>query len=144
MEFQINKSTSSEIKGHLELCDEAFSPKLSSYVDIIAYSEKLYAQARRFELWKSNELIGLLAFYENVDREQIYISNLSLLSSYRGKEIASRLLDLLLAYGILIDFKSVSLEVRVCNERAKSFYFGKGFKKTRIQEDVLSMSLNLD
>ena len=81
IKFTANKASLSTILRHLVKVDDLFVPTLSSYVNIDLYSKKIFEKADRIEIWKNQELVGLLAFYTNLT--SIFVTNVSLDKIYK-------------------------------------------------------------
>ena len=89
-----DQSTVEEIHVHLQGCDADFVPRLSSRIDLKAYAKKIFEKSTRLEAWAGQELIGLIAVYlTNKDAGEGFITNVSVLSAYAGKKVASQLLQ---------------------------------------------------
>lgn len=129
-EFKRNETNMDEIFIHLSKCEYDFKPNLSSYVDLNLYSKKLFEKAERFEVWKNESLIGLLAVYINKNDNSLFISNLSLDKELRGQNIGTKLIDFMLNDFKTnnIFFESIRLEVKKDNIIAIKFYERYGFK----------------
>ncbi len=133
--YSINKSDFIAISEHLYRMDSFFVPKLSSYVSIDIYAEKLANKAERFEAFHSNKLIGLIAGYYNDEKESFYISNFSIEKEFQGQGVSSSLFN-----QITENFKSlkdISLEVKKVNTKAIEFYKKIGFVETKEALDIL-------
>lgn len=107
---------------HLKACDSLFVPKLSSYVTIESYAEKLFDKAERIECFEGNELLALLAFYVNLDKNFCFITNVSVDEKWSGKKIGDSLLFELDKYCLEHNIKQIQLEVRKENSKAITFY----------------------
>ena len=79
--YEKNKATTNEIAHHLRLCNNKFTPPLTSKVNINDYAEKIVANAYTFEARSNGELIGLVAAYFNSSiNRHAFITNVSVLS----------------------------------------------------------------
>lgn len=129
---------------HLSQCDDDFIPALSSRTSIVDYAEKIARQARRFEAWCNGDLIGLIALYCNApDQQRAFITSVSVLPAWRGKGIASRLMEKCIAQARMAGFQVVELEVDSNNLPAQYFYHNKGFTSSGSSKSNLCMRLNL-
>lgn len=134
--FDINKSTPNDISLHLSNVDKMFIPRLSDYVDIPTYSEKLANYAERVEIWCDDKLVGLLAYYKSPNK--IFISNVSLELPYQGLGLAKQLFNYLFDTASLSSIERIELKVNVKNIRAKKFYFNLGFQiESELNEELL-------
>ncbi len=142
--FTDNRSEKDHIATHLWACDESFVSFLSSRVDIVAYAGKLAHSAQRFEAWEHNKLVGLVAVYCNApDKRMAFISNVSVLSDWQGKAIASCLLERCINYVSFLGFSSIELEVEKSNRRAIYLYEKCEFFPVSEVEGVVKMTINL-
>ncbi len=98
-------------------------------------------RATRFEAWDGT-LVGLVAAYCN-DPESgaAFITNVSVRREWRGKGIATHLIELLVAHAGRAGFRCVRLEVDLANERAVDRYEKSGFAITGMQGGVAIMRL---
>lgn len=138
IEYKINTASKSQIQSILLACDDYFIPKLSERVDISEYSQKIFDKSSRFEAWDGNNLVGLIAMYENG-----YITNVSVLSAYNNKGIASSLLAKCIEYSIQKDIKSIELEVNEKNITAISLYNKYKFAVKKEENSSKIMKLEL-
>ena len=122
MEFHLNTSSAEQISAHLKACDTLFVPNLSSYVTIETYAEKIFDKAVRIEYFEENELLGLLAFYVNLDANFCFITNVSVDKKLKGKKIGDLLLFQLDNYCLNNNINRIQLEVRKENIKAINFY----------------------
>jgi ribosomal protein S18 acetylase RimI-like enzyme len=129
--FRNGSTTRAEILAHLMKCDRDFSPPLHTYVDVEEYSTKIAARAMRFEAWKGETLVGLVAAYLN-DREARsgYITNVSVLREFTHRGIGTKLVTEALEYARVDGFETVSLEVTGTNVVAIGLYEKLGFART--------------
>lgn len=90
-------------------------------------------------------IIGYAGMWTIVD--EAHITNIALLSAYRGRKWGERLLSELMKTAAFMGMERMTLEVRVSNEVAQQLYRKKGFKPAGIrkgyysdnQEDALIM-----
>lgn len=139
MEFYFNFSSIEQIFAHLKACDTFFVPKLSSYVSIEAYSEKLFDKAVRIECFEENELLGLLAFYVNLDSNSCFITNVSVDKKLKGKKIGDSLIFELDNYCLENNINHIQLEVR--KENVKAIYFYKKHNFVLLKESIDNFEL---
>lgn len=120
-----NKASLKNISNHLDKVDSLFVPSLSSYVDLDKYSKKIFENADRVELWRNEELVGLLAFYTNLN--SVFITNVSLDRSLQGLGFGAKMFNKL--FEIIKDknIEKVNLEVNSKNKKAINFYKSMGF-----------------
>jgi ribosomal protein S18 acetylase RimI-like enzyme len=120
-----NKASLKNISNHLDRVDSLFVPSLSSYVNLDKYSKKIFENADRVELWRNEELVGLLAFYTNLN--SVFITNVSLDRSLQGSGFGVKMFNKL--FKIIKDknIEKVNLEVNSKNKKAINFYKSMGF-----------------
>jgi len=126
----------------LHVCNDYFMPLLSERVVIDDYARKIFENADRFEAWAGGILIGLVAIYCNDKKLKVaYITSVSVLPSWQGKGIASRLITKCLAYIKSLGFERVDLEVDQKNKTAIILYKKCGFHRTSLNANIFSMYL---
>jgi ribosomal protein S18 acetylase RimI-like enzyme len=143
IEFMRNHATPDVLAAHLKECDSGFKPPLSDRVDIVAYSEKLHANAERFEAWIDDRLVGMVAAYTNLQDRSGFITNVSVTADVRGKGIASSLVSQYLRYAQEQNLKSIALEVGKDNAAAIRLYEKLGFTMLSARGPSLILQLNL-
>jgi len=142
--FEMNSASEVQIVDHLALCDADFVPPLARRVDLAAYAQKIVDRATRFEAWDGT-LVGLLAAYCNdPESSAAFITNLSVRREWRGKGIATHLIELLVAHAGRAGFRCVRLEVDLANERAVDRYEKSGFAITGMQGGVAIMRYDIE
>ncbi len=141
--YNINTATSDDIDIHLTACNDNFIPALSEKVDIADYALKLSKHAVNFEAWDGGVLAGLIAAYFNDTENGLgYITNVSTVSGYSGRGIASNLLERCIAYGREQQFESIALEVNKQSLAAVNLYQKFGFVTTGESDNMLKMNLS--
>lgn len=136
--YKENTATPEQISNHLKLCNNQFVPPLDTYVDIAPYAQKIYNYAFRVEAWHNQDLAGLVAAYLNDNKDNIiYITNVSVLSAYAGKGIATELLKRTETIAKQNAFGHIQLEVKKENQNAIQLYHKLGFQfKTKENKDT--------
>jgi ribosomal protein S18 acetylase RimI-like enzyme len=130
IEYRLNKATEAECAEHLLQCDVYFVPPLSGRVAIGDYSKKLANMATRFEAWVGNTLVGLVAAYCNDKHARVaYITSVSVLPAWKGKGIASRLIDRCIEHAELLGMRQITLDVAQDNIAAIKLYEKYGFAR---------------
>lgn len=135
----INRSSLNQIYSHLLVCSTSFIPNLCSYIDIDEYSKKIFEKSLRFELIIDDVLIGLLAVYHNSKEESFFISNLSVVDSYKGKGLGQKLLLSCKNECKKLNYELIKLEVYKKNYKAVGFYKKNGFFVCEEKKDILIM-----
>ena len=121
--YRTNTANAAHISTHLRSCSEQFNPPLHQKVDIDAYSAKLAEYAILFEAWDEDLLAGLVATYYNDKEKRIgFITNVSTISRYSGKGIASALMEACIQYGRQEGFMTLQLEVNQQSHSAIRLY----------------------
>jgi ribosomal protein S18 acetylase RimI-like enzyme len=142
-EYSINQSNLFQIKSHLNQCSEMFIPKLSTYVDIDNYSEKLLQKATRVEAFEGTTLAGLIAFYISEVENICFITNVSVLPEFTGKGIAKKLFYQTKNSISMLNVSAIILHVNINNLPAINFYEKLGFEHNLIIDNKIKMILNL-
>lgn len=101
--------------------------------------------ARYMVMEYEGRTIGYAGMWTIVD--EAHITNIALLSEFRGRKWGERLLSELMRTAAYLGMERITLEVRVSNEVAQNLYKKKGFKPAGIrkgyysdnQEDALIM-----
>jgi 2-polyprenyl-3-methyl-5-hydroxy-6-metoxy-1,4-benzoquinol methylase/GNAT superfamily N-acetyltransferase len=109
IEYKTNAATFNDIERHIMLCSDDFVPPLGRRVDIHQYALKIYDHGVRTEAWDDEQLVGVVAWY--FGKDEIYITSVSVVRSYRRKGIASRLVEYVVANAKEAGHKAVKLEV---------------------------------
>lgn len=136
--FQYNYASSQLIRAHLERVSPLFKPELSSYVNLDLYAQKIYEKAERVEVWDDDRLVGLIAYYININDSYAFITNVSLEKEYSGQGIAGRMMDMMQEY-LIETVQSIKLEVKVENTVAIRFYRKHGFTVSQEDPNALVM-----
>lgn len=139
--YSIGGLSVKELYGFLVECDNQFSPLLSSRVNLVKYSEKLFFNSIIIYARENNKTVGLMAFYVNDSSlDYAFISLICVLKGYEGKGIGSKFIYDCIAIGNKKGFKSIRLEVDAENQDAISFYMKIGFhieKKNKLSYFML-------
>lgn len=139
-----NLNNEDEIYNHLLRCDTTFKPKLSSYVDIKEYSNKIVNNAVLFRKYDENNfLIGLIAIYDNESIKEGYLTNFSIDSNHIGKGVGSSLLEECVEYFKSLNYNLIRLEVFNVNDNALEFYKKRKFEVYNTNEDTTELILKL-
>jgi 2-polyprenyl-3-methyl-5-hydroxy-6-metoxy-1,4-benzoquinol methylase len=136
--------TQNKIQQHLITCSNSFIPQLDSYVNIKDYSKKIYDNAITFGKFNQDDLIGLVAAYDNLTEKFGWITNVSVDPNHSRKGIAGDLLDRCYEYFKNKGYSNIFLEVFLDNEKAIKLYIKQGFIKYKIKEGkmILKQELN--
>jgi GNAT superfamily N-acetyltransferase len=141
--FRVDTASAEEIAQHLGRCDASFVPPLGSRVDIAEYAHKLFTRAVRFEAW-DGRLVALLAAYCNDARATVgFITSVSVEPAWRGREIASRLLEQCVRHVRERGFERIELEVDAGNASALGLYARHGFRRDGREDRTITMCLEL-
>ena len=126
--YQIKCANEDDIYSHLLSCADTFIPPLETSVDIKAYAKKIFENAVTFEAWTDKKLVGLVAAYLNDQTKlKAFITNVSIMSEYRGKGIALELLSRCVTLSKNKLFSEILLEVAADNKSAIQLYLKQGF-----------------
>lgn len=133
-----------DIENHLVKCSESFVPPLIEYVNISDYAKKIFKNAILFTEVHKNEVIGLLAVYDNTNEKHGWITNVSVIPKFHKKGIATKLLLECITFFKSKAYKTIFLEVFIDNKNAIDLYIKKNnfilYKKT---ENKLILKQNL-
>ena len=141
--FRRDGASEAQIADHLLRCDASFVPPLSGRADVYAYARKIASNATRFEAW-DRALVGLLAAYCNDEkRVAAYITSVSVVDGWRGRGIASRLLEQCIEHARVREFQRVELEVDGENVSAIRLYTQNGFVIAAADGRTSTMRLDL-
>ncbi len=140
--YLINRASESEIAAHFSSCDDVFISNINKRINIDKYVHKIYRCGHRFEAWANGNLIGLIAIYCNDPlRRAAFVTSVSVLVTWRGRGVASHLVECSLDHARELAFECISLEVDINNFIAISMYKKFGFKSNRVTQSSLSMDL---
>lgn len=143
--FSEDVAGAEEIGRHLALCADNFVPPLRDRVEITLYADKIVANAKRFEAWQDEKLVGLVATYCNApDCGIAYVTNVSVLPEVQGMGIGARLVQQCLAKVLAMGFGHAQLEVGAANAKALKLYISQGFRILSANDETVDMALTLD
>ena len=141
--FSICQLDTQTILNHLKKCDNLFSPKLSSTVDLIEYSEKISKNAIHFCCFSDNNLIGLHAMYlNNFDDKIAYGTIVAVVDEFQGKGIGKKLFDISIVYAKEKGFVAIRGEARK-DKPIRKFYYPMGFKIIEERKETFLLELSL-
>ena len=141
--FTAASSSAEQIRDHLVRCDPAFSPPLSSRVDIGEYARKLRDKSCTFEAWAGESLVGLVAMYIDQQAGSAYISNVSVEPRHGGSGIGSRLLANAIDFARGRQVVQISLQVSRQAAPALALYASHGFNASGGDGANLEMRLEM-
>lgn len=129
LKYKIKTASREQIYSHLKECDGNFAPPLSSRVDLLDYSRKIFEKSISFEAWQDNILVGMInAYLNDVSNQTAFITNVSVLKECTGESVASILLQMCLEHARNLTFSNIRLEVSRENSAAIKIYSRVGFK----------------
>jgi ribosomal protein S18 acetylase RimI-like enzyme len=138
--YRMNRSSTADISAHLSRGDATFEPTLSSRVDIHQYAQKLHALSVRFEAWRGEELVGLVATYCNQhDERTAFVTNVSVWTECQGLGIASHLMRQCIEHVQKNGFDLIELRVNQLSSAAVALYRKFGFQTLGTDGITLSM-----
>lgn len=142
--YKIDLAHVDDVITHLMSCDKDFITDLQSKVDIEEYADKIVKNATTIEGWENDKLVGLIAIYLNNEQTKAgFITNVSVLPSYKGTGLAKELLKRCVQKAKDSYFNSILLEVNKDNMRAINFYKKNKFEETNQKDTSLIMKLEL-
>jgi len=140
LRYTVATASIEQIHSHLKQCDEHFTPRLSSRVDLFEYSQKIFHGSVSFEAWEDSALVGMISAYLNdANNRTGFITNVSVLKEYSMKGIASSLLAMCLQRARHLGFARMKLRVARENRAATKLYSQAGFKVTEERGEDLVM-----
>lgn len=142
--FREKTASREEIYAHLCACNRSYEPPLNEKVDILEYSNKLFEKSVTFEAWSCESLIGLVAAYLDDAGDFGYISNVSVTAGFRGKSIATVLIEMCLNRSREKNIHEIRLEVSRDSIQAVKLYKKLGFKELGSSGNSIFMKLRLD
>ena len=144
IKFMTNVASEIQIKEHLSRCDHYYIPPLSDRVNLSEYSQKIFVNARRFEAWLGEHLIGLVAaYFSEGPHGAVFITNVSIEPQCLRSGIASKLMEMCRSNASAEGRGVISLEVYETNEPAVGFYKKLGFEEVSSNDGLMSMTKNL-
>lgn len=139
----MNDASTSQMLDHFTSCDPEFTKRLNSRVEIPLYVEKIHHSAHCFEAWSEKVLVGLVAVYCNeLEGQTAFITNVSVIESWQGNRVASKLLEISKQNVLSEGFKYIELEVDTDNCIAIDLYRKMGFIVKKAQGNTLLMILD--
>ncbi|NMA49407.1 MAG: GNAT family N-acetyltransferase [Tissierellia bacterium] len=110
------------------IVNDKFPISLSSKSDLSSTANKLYTLGDIFFIKDNKQIIGLVAGYNNnMDNKAGYISILALLEEYRGKGLATKLVETFLESSEKKEMEKVVLFTHSTNKAAINLYKKLGF-----------------
>lgn len=141
----INLSNFQEISNYLKEMNSSFIPELDTRVDIDRYAQKIADNAVRLEYRENDKLIGLLAFYVNIENQYSFITTFSIKPEFQGKGHATELMNKMLSIqNEYPQIDRIELEVNDLNQKAKGFYKNYGFEQIKKSQDILVLSKSVN
>ncbi len=113
-------------------------------VTVSQYLSKLKSKAEFVVHYCEGVCAGFVAYYCNdLEKENAFITLVLISPDFRGRGLASELIDYTLRVCVNRKFKTCSLEVHENNEKAIDLYRMKGFFAVENKNKKILMSLNL-
>ena len=117
----------SEFRAFLLETDKDFVPSLCSRINVLEYYAKLREKAQIIMCLHNRKLVGLIAFYCNdLENKTAYVTFIAVVSEYRGKKIASLLLEKASNLSLQKGMQKIKIETN--NDIAYKCYLKNGFK----------------
>ena len=131
-----------DVKVLLDNLKDEYNPPLDFSVNLNLYCKKLAENAFFCIAKIDSVLAGMIAYYKNLEKKQIYITQLCVPKKFSGHGIACIML------GILKDeykmtFNSMGLEVRKNNQKAFYVYEKCGFHILEDRGAKVLMEMNM-
>jgi ribosomal protein S18 acetylase RimI-like enzyme len=127
--------TLEDIYNHLDEIDSAFTPKLSSHINLKNYAEKIFDSAVIYGKRDNNKLVAMIAAYAN-NEEYCFITHVGVLPEFQGRGVAQELLT-----ELINDLGNITfyLEVNKTNLPAIKLYQKNGFETVYIYDAYQKM-----
>lgn len=125
MNIEIKRLKLEEVRQILTITDKEFIPHLSQMTDIQQYAERLSKFAKWAIATLNHTLVGGIAYYENTNCKQIYLTYVCVLPNMRNSGVGKLLLKFIEDHAS--GFETVALEVNKSNTNAFRFYNNNGF-----------------
>lgn len=132
-----------DVSSHLIKCSDSFVPPLATRIDIKEYAVKIFEKAITFEAWDKHDLIGLIAAYFNSETKKAFITNVSVVSEYKGLGIAGKLLEMCVNHADFNGYSEIRLEVNKDNFPAVNFYKKHKFTHVETKGDSIFMTYEI-
>lgn len=140
IEYTTNTAREEDIVSHLRECNGHFTPVLSSRVDLNHFAGKISEKAVTLEAWAAGRLVGLLsAYFNDTVHRTGYINNVSVVKEYRGKGVATELLNRCIRHATERGFEKITLEVSKTSSGAMRLYRKTGFEDSGVNGEFLVM-----
>ncbi|HFT7495766.1 GNAT family N-acetyltransferase [Enterobacter ludwigii] len=140
--FCQNRASPEEIVEHFNQCDPLFVASITEIIALQDYAKKIAERAWRTEAWHNNTLTGLVAAYYNAQRQQGFITHVSVLPDAQHCGVGSKLLiqsiEHLQSLGVMV----INLEVDKNNVSAQHLYLKHGFIFGRSNASKITMTLH--
>lgn len=144
IQYKTKTASIDDILNHLKSCNLNFNPPLTEKADLIEYAAKIYEKSVTFEAWFNDNLIGLVAAYFNSISDLTgFVTNVSVIASYKGKGIATELMSRAMEYAKKNEFKNICLEVNKNSAQAISLYKKLNFYITNQNDDTIFMKRDI-
>jgi ribosomal protein S18 acetylase RimI-like enzyme len=125
-----------ELYLFLSLVDKEFPISLSKKTNLIETAKKLYILGDIFCIKDNKNIIGLIAGYSNNTKDKTgYISVLAILNKYRGKGLASKLVNVFLDNAKKNGMNTVFLYTHASNVNAVKLYKRLGFYEVELKNN---------
>ena len=138
--YKVKTAPEKEIFAFLSECSGTYIPPLDQRVNVREYTKKIFEKSVTFEAWGDGSLLGFVAGYFNdTAGGSAFITNVSVVRTYRGLGIASKLLDMCIEYAGKHNFREVTLEAHAGDTSAMNLYHKFNFKNYKRTKDILMM-----
>lgn len=125
--WSIERLSSLEVRNSIYTLDSSFTKRLQETVNLSDYSEKISKFASFLIAKCKQEYIGVIAFYTNTEKSELYIPFLCVKETHRRMGIGDLLMTNMCDYATK-HRQTISLEVRNDNIGAIKLYQKYGFR----------------
>ncbi|EKI0254267.1 GNAT family N-acetyltransferase [Enterobacter asburiae] len=139
--FCQNCATPEEIVVHFNRCDPLFIASITGVIALHDYAQKIVDRAWRHEAWHNNTLTGLVAAYYTAERQQGFITNVSVLPDAQQCGLGSQLLIQCIEHLQRLGVAEINLEVDENNASAQRLYLKHGFTFGVLNGSKITMTL---
>lgn len=137
MEIKLNiKLDPIEISNHLLQLGDDFIDNLEKKVDREIYAAKLSEFSQMNAIFVDQDLVGLIAYYKNDEKNLIFISHVGVIPIWQNNGFASKLVNSVITESLGF---TIQLEVFEENLFARKLYESLDFKISGIFESKLTM-----
>ena len=126
--FNPGECSSIRVLAFLQKVDDNFVVRLSSRVDLDAYSQKLSLLGYNIFAKYGTRDVAHAAFYVDSQKSQIFLSSIAVEKAFGKKGLGRMLLDQVINFGRLKRLSAIALDAAIDDEIIHNFYRDAGFE----------------